>query len=82
MGHIQMGTNGSLMQKGQKTREKDLGLSLVQDNGAQKSNSLTTVNILGKGFMNKADPKAHAQLSTREKVHMSFPKKKNLKGKC
>lgn len=55
MGHIQTGRNGSLMQKRYKTREKDLGLSLGQDNRTQKSYSLTTVKILGKGFMNKAD---------------------------
>ena len=36
-------------------QEKDLGLSLGQDNRTQKSYSLTTVKILGKGFMNKAD---------------------------
>ena len=39
MGHIQTGRNGSLMQKRYKTREKDLGLSLGQDNRTQKSYS-------------------------------------------
>ena len=78
-GHIQMGRNGSLMWKRYRTREKDLGLSLGQDNRTQKSCSLTRAKILGKGFMNKADSKAHTQFSTRKKVYMSLPKKKNLK---
>lgn len=76
MGHIQMGTNGSLMQKENRRPERKTWDSVLTRQRAQKSNSLTTVNILGKGFMNKADPKADAQFSTREKVHMSFPKKK------
>ena len=78
-GHIQMGRNGSLMWKRYRTRKEDLELSLGQDNRTQKSCSLTTAKILGKGFMNKADSKAHTQFSTRKKVYMPLPKKKNLK---
>lgn len=61
-----------------KTREKDLALSLREN----KRPPLTTVKVVGKGFMYKADSKEYVQVSRRRKVYMLPPKKKNLKGKC